>query len=337
MNSLKKLLLTVFVIGLASYFSSVQSQIQFEGLYSQGEGAASWNADGSGPEPAATGHVNPLTGTASTYYISSRDYVTQNSSHAGFHFLPGMIGFPLFMQALTDNGFTPEQVKVKVGLGTYEEDIEEVDWLIIGNDYYANHYNMSLSFELDGEPLLSGNLYYLNHTRTGTATYWYVNSSFCEIEDASTGGIASDIAAAFLSDLAGTEIQIYFEMTVAEFITNSNGRTGYYFNLLNGTITSGNPTIPFQGLAADHEGTVAWDADGTGPEPKRDGHQNYGYYGSSSDYDGIDPDPNAAFAHFLDNSEGFTNFYLQLEYRGYNPDQVKLKTNACTLGEDIQG
>ena len=63
----------------------------------------------------------------------------------------------------------------------------------------------------------------------------------------------------------------------------------------------------------------------------------YGYFGASRDYDGIDPDPDAAFGHFLDNAEGFTNFYLQLEYRGYTPDQIKIKTGLCSLEEDIAG
>lgn len=48
---------------------SLQSQIQLQGLFSQNEGAAAWNADGSGPEPFGDGHQTFL------YYAASRDYV----------------------------------------------------------------------------------------------------------------------------------------------------------------------------------------------------------------------------------------------------------------------
>jgi hypothetical protein len=52
-----------------------------------------------------------------------------------------------------------------------------------------------------------------------------------------------------------------------------------------------NAQIPIQGLHDNHEGAVAWDADGTGPEPAGYGHihpfgwGSKGYYGASRDYD----------------------------------------------------
>lgn len=116
-----------------------------------------------------------------------------------------------------------------------------------------------------------------------------------------------------------------------------NGREGYYYNVLNGQLEVGYPEIPFKGLNADHEGFAGWDADGTGPEPFGDGHDNQLYYGASLDYDGIDPDPNACFGHFLEGSTGFLNSLLQLEYRGFEIGDLKLKLGLESLGPDVEG
>ncbi|MCD4735310.1 MAG: hypothetical protein K8R53_04660 [Bacteroidales bacterium] len=178
--------LTTVVMFMLTTITS-QSQIQFEGLYSEGEGIAGWNADGSGPEPAGIGHVNPLSGDNYPYYGASRDYITQNTDHAGFHLLPGMSGFAGFEQALADNGFTPEQVKVRFGLSTLMDDIEGLDWFVISNNHCANYYSVEMLFELDGEPMLFVNFNYLNVGRESAILYWYLLSSFSPIEDVSSG------------------------------------------------------------------------------------------------------------------------------------------------------
>lgn len=332
---LKTIWIIVAIIFMANY-ANAQQQIPFEGYLSQGQGFASWNANGSGPEPAATGHINPLTGTPSTYYAASLDYITQNSEDAGFHLLPEMTGFPDFELSLISNGYTPEDVTIKLGLGSYEEDIEGLDWLTLGEDYYANHYDIEVNFELDGQAMLIGNLCYINHQRTGTENYWYLNSPFTNLTDVSVGGVVAEIAAAFLNDMDGKELIFYAEMDVAQTISG-NGRSGYSFNLLNGMLTAGNPTLPFQGLNADHEGFAGWDADGTGLEPYGNGHLTQLYYGASLDYDNIDPDPSACLGHFLEGSKGFFNTELQLQYRGFEIGDLKMKLGLESLGPDVQG
>ncbi|MBE9491945.1 MAG: hypothetical protein IMY70_03580 [Bacteroidetes bacterium] len=299
--------LTTVVMFMLTTITS-QSQIQFEGLYAEGEGIAGWNADGSGPEPAATGHINPLSGDNHLYYGASRDYISQNPDHAGFHLLPGMSGFAGFEQVLADNGFTPEQVKAKFELCTLMDDIEGIDWFVIGNNHCANYYSVEMLFELDGEPMLSGHFNYLNIDRESAIAYWYVLTSFSPIEDVSSGSSSpvQDVAEAFMIDLDSREIKITYEHTV-EVVLEGDGREGYYFNVLNGQLAVGYPEIPFKGLNADHEGFAGWDADGTGPEPYGNGHNTQLYYGASLDYDGIDPDPNACLGHFLDGSTGFFN------------------------------
>ncbi len=336
MKTFTKTFTILVTLMLVTFLTNAQQQIPFEGYLSQGEGFAGWNAGPDAPEPEATGHINPLTGIPSQYYAASVDYITQNPEDAGFHFLSGMTGFSGFEQALSDNGYSPEDVKVKLGLGSYEEDIEGLDWLTLEEDYYANHYNLSLSFEIDGEPMLSGHLTYINHQRTGTENYWYLNSSFTNLTNVSAGGVSSDIATAFLNNLGGKELFIYSEMVAAQAISG-NDRSGYAFNLFNGMLTAGNPSVPYQGLNADHEGFAGWDADGSGLEPAGNGHGTQLYYVASLDYDGIDPDPDACLGHFLDGSTGFLNTMLQLQYRGFEIGDLKLKLGLNSLGPDVEG
>ncbi|RLD55181.1 MAG: hypothetical protein DRJ05_13370 [Bacteroidetes bacterium] len=317
---------------------TTQSQIQFTGLISQGEGIAGWNADGSGPEPEASGHIVPGFGNSQYYYGSSRDFITGNEDEACFHFLPDITGFPEFEQALIDNGFTAGQVKCKYGLTSLEDDIEGEDWFFMNSIAYSNYYNTQFVFELDGEPILSGNYSYANMYINTTGGNWQVETGFTPLLNvAGPGTPAFEVSQAFLNDLDGQEIKMSYEAVYTNQDINENGRDGAYYNVLNGLLEAGYPTIPFIGLPADHEGVAYWDSDGSGSEPLRNGHGYMLYYGASRDYDGIDPDPNAAFGHFLDNAEGFTNFYLQMEYRGYTPDQIKIKSGICDFDEDIEG
>ena len=108
-----------------------------------------------------------------------------------------------------------------------------------------------------------------------------------------------------------------------------------------GYLEKGLPELPYVGLAADHEGLACWNADGTGPEPEAYGHTFwYGgteywtpYYIASRDYDDIDPEPEAALCHFIDNAIGFPNLEIQLAYRGFTLDQLTAKYGiATTIG-----
>lgn len=60
------------------------------------------------------------------------------------------------------------------------------------------------------------------------------------------------------------------------------------------------------------------------------------YYLASCDYDGIDPDSSAAICHFTDSAKGFPNLEIQLAYRGYTIEQLKLKSGIATLGHSIK-
>jgi hypothetical protein len=128
---------------------SLHAQISFQELYSQGEGAAAWDADGSGPEPYGNGH------STYSYYAASRDYVDPSSS-AGAHVTVIGNDFPLFVQALADNGFTPDQVKLTMGLASLGNDLEGEDWFSFETEDYLNFYPLKITLYLNEELMISG-------------------------------------------------------------------------------------------------------------------------------------------------------------------------------------
>jgi hypothetical protein len=339
---MKTLKFTLFITGALMLFLvfgifSLQAQIQFAGYVSQGEGIAGWNADGSGPEPAALGHLVPATGFGNQYYYgSSHDYITENPDHACAHFLPGSTGFPQFVQALAENGYTMNQVKIKYGLTTLGDDLEGIDWFFFDNYSYSNYYDVTFTFELNGQLLLEGFFDYANMYINTVSGNWHTESGYSPLYNVATDDIFIEIADAFLADLDGKEIKVHYESNYGQQFSG-NGRDGAYYNVLNGILTTGNPELPFQGLNDDHEGFAGWDADGTGPEPYGNGHGTQMYYGASLDYDDIDPDTSACLGHFIEGAKGFFNTLIQLQYRGYEIGDLKLKLGLNSLGPDVFG
>ncbi|MBE0637865.1 MAG: T9SS type A sorting domain-containing protein [Bacteroidales bacterium] len=340
--------LTVFILLLTGFFTN--AQIPFEGLVANHEGIAIWDADGTGHEPAAVGHPHPFGWGGSRYYCASMDYdnIDPDPNAALCHALGGMTGFPLFEQALIDHGFSPGQVKIKNGLITEGNDTEGEDWFTFNNKHHLNRYDGYCFIELNGEPMI---LFYCknNFTSYDQSVYnrWQFETSYSRPFDHSQNSSApvKEVAAAFLQDLDGNEIRLVGEIESTGIFFDGNGRLdGIFFNVLSGYLKKGMPELPFTGLASAHEGISAWDADGTGPEPQAFGHTfTYNgiswwmaYYIASRDYDDIDPDPNAALSHFTDAGVGFPNLNVQLEYRGYTMDQLKIKSGLATLGNNIE-
>ncbi len=311
--------------------NTTNAQLQFEGLYAEGEGGAAWDADGSGPEPFGNGHGDVY------YYIASRDYVDASST-AGAHLVDILSGFPLLQQALTDNGFTPDQLSMKITLCSMGDDIEGIDWFFMNNKGYSNFYPIQpvqCYIELDGQPCIRA---------MGDYTV-YISGVFIQAFESgyleafnNSGpdpGPVQNVACAFMNDLDNEEIQISMDVESAA-ILSGNGRSGGYFDV-SAEITKGIPTFPVQGLFADNEGTAGWDANGTGPEPYGNGHGNLVYYAASVDYDGINSSPDACLEHCLDGADGFMNTLLQLQYRGFDVGDLKIKMGLCSLGPDVMG
>jgi hypothetical protein len=341
MKTFTIIVLIVFALMLATQVTNAQQQIPFQGMVSQGFGVAAWNADGSGPEPAATGHLIPFPGFGNIYYYgASRDYVSGNPNQACFAFLPGITEFPNFTQRLTDHGYLPSQVKVKFGLVTLGDDEEGLDWFVMNDFHHSSHkYSDFNIFELNGEPMLAIKVdYALWSVQSGTTT-WIIDFGYTPVVDisgSSSSGVQA-VAQAFLEDLDGKSIRLQCESTYGGINITGNGRNGALYNIINGTLTVGNPTLPFKGLYADNEGVAAWNADGTGPEPYGNGHLDFLYYGASVDYDCINPNPDACLGHCLEGSKGFLNTLLQLQYRNFEIGDMKMKMGLSSLGPDVEG
>lgn len=343
---LQKSGLTILIVLLTALIT--HAQIPIKGLHADHEGIAAWDADGSGPEPAAEGHLHPFGWTNTPYYSASVDYdgILPEPDAALAHIEGEIIGFPLFEQALADQGFLPDQVKIKIGLMSLESDLEGEDWFTISSCHHFNSYNGTYILELDGETMIGGfaNFAFLTYEQS-VYNHWHMETNFGRLYDASENSSApvQAVAAAFLADLNGMELRVIYEKMQSTGIAfDGNGRDGVFFEIVSGYIEKGLPQFPYTGLASNHEGIACWNADGTGPEPEKTGHSityngttyDYSYYYASRDYDDIDNDPDAALCRFVDGAIGFPNTIVQLAYRGFTLDQFKVKSGISTFGND---
>ncbi|MBK6346316.1 MAG: right-handed parallel beta-helix repeat-containing protein [Bacteroidales bacterium] len=325
-----------------------QSQIQITGLAGDNQGMAFWNTAGVGAEPMASGHVIPWAGYGEMpYYGASRDYILPEGSKdpdlpAGFHFTGEMTGFPLFSAALNAAGYFPEDVTTICGLSSLGSDIGGDDWFVLGNSHYTNYYGMNCTFMLSGYPLFTCVFpYQVAYFSIGDyLTQWESSFARVSIAQVSVPPSISEIAEAFILDVGNREIRLRMQLTpVGEFLFE-NGRRGIYCNT-SGILETGKPKLALSGLLDEHLGFAAWNADGSGPEPKRTGHalpecQAF-YYLASRDYDQIDPDPEAGLAGIVgEGTDGFFNLKLQLAYRGFSFDKLALSMDLSDIEEDIE-
>ncbi len=109
--------------------SVLRRSIAFAGFVQDGFGIALWQADGSGPEPAATGHtfitqVEPIT---AHYYVASRDHVDV-SAHGGMRATGLQGGWPRFQAALATARRDVRDLIMRLPLTTAGPDREGEDW-----------------------------------------------------------------------------------------------------------------------------------------------------------------------------------------------------------------
>ena len=103
-------------------------------------------------------------------------------------------------------------------------------------------------------------------------------------------------------------------------------------------------SISFVGLADEHMGIASWNADGSGKEPVRDhpplttpiGEIRHHYYGSSPDYEGIDPESPGGL-RATDAVCGFTHFMTALRKEGYSVSDLVANVPFYTPTEDTIG
>lgn len=348
----KKLLQTTTLTFIMMFLTTwvVNAQIPLQGLAADHEGTTCWDADGTGPEPEAYGHTDPNGWGSARYYGASRDYdgIDPDPNAALCHLLDNITGFPLFVQALANHGFTPGQVKIKAGMNKLKDDVEGDDWFFFNNVSYMNRYDSYYYIELNGEPMVTAYINQFFVSNAAGSSSWNLTGNFSRPWDASGSGSTAvkEIAAAFLADLDGQELRLVIDdlQWTGESFGGCGRLNGAFHEIVSGYLEKGMPELPFTGLAADHEGIAGWDADGTGPEPAGTGHTFtfngvtwwMAYYTASRDYDDIDPDPNASLSHFTDIGIGFPNLEIQLAYRGFTIDQLKIKTGLGNLGDDIE-
>lgn len=107
------------------------ASIPFAGTADRGFGLALWQADGSGPEPAAVGHSfeTPIGRITSHYYIASRDYAgIDPTARGGLQAQAPLSGFPHLTAALHAVDLAPADLVICLPLITPGRDREGVDW-----------------------------------------------------------------------------------------------------------------------------------------------------------------------------------------------------------------
>lgn len=103
--------------------------IAFSGAFRDGLGIALWQADGGGPEPAATGHSfdAPFERITAHYYIASRDHVDRDAR--GGLVAIGLSGeWPELGAALAAEGRALGELVMRLPLTTAGADREGEDW-----------------------------------------------------------------------------------------------------------------------------------------------------------------------------------------------------------------
>jgi hypothetical protein len=103
--------------------------VLFRGLVADGLGIALWQADGSGPEPAAVGHrfVTPIETITAHYYVASRDFIDPTAP-------PGLTAtelrgpWSMARTALEANGLAVTNLSMRVPLTTAGADRQGEDW-----------------------------------------------------------------------------------------------------------------------------------------------------------------------------------------------------------------
>ena len=149
-----------------SFTSTPSSAIQLTGLAADNNGVASWNADGSGPEAPALGHVIPApsgdcfgANNNALYYLASRDYDGIDPSSTGALQGAGLIdGFPTLAAVLADGGFTAQDLTMKFGLASLGNDTEGEDWSFNEAIETRTYSGGTFMIQLGGEDLVGGDM-----------------------------------------------------------------------------------------------------------------------------------------------------------------------------------
>lgn len=214
--------------------------IELAGRVGDGFGIALWQADGTGPEPAAAGHrfVTPIERITAHYYIASRDYV-DISAHGGVR-ASGLIGgWPTFPTALAAARRTISDLVMRLPLTTPGPDREGEDW------FYRDHVETRflrpqapLPLSLQGSALLEFATPRLVLTEDYRGARAFADVRISLVSEAAPARAASsvadgpfaEVAAALLADVAGRSVQLVVDsIRLSPAAFSGNGRTSGRF------------------------------------------------------------------------------------------------------------
>ncbi len=214
--------------------------VTFTGHVRDGFGIALWQADGSGPEPKATGHtfVTPVEPITAHYYIASRDYVDV-AARGGLHATALVGEWPTFAAALAAAGRKVSDLVIRLPLTTAGPDREGEDWFFrdgVETRFLRPQAPLPLSLQVSALLEFAPPRLVLTEDYRGAREFADVRISLVsEATPARAARSALDgpfaaIADAFLADLAGGSVRIVVDsirLTPATFV--GNGRTSGRF------------------------------------------------------------------------------------------------------------
>jgi len=229
------------------------SFIPFSGLEEDYAGGAAWNTDGFGPEPPAIGHFLPPPASISIayYYLASRDYDNIDPlSSAGLFGNGPSSGFPNFEAALALHGKTIQDINISYGLMSLGNDIEGIDWWMVGDVETRIYRGGTYQFKLNDENLITGDM--PDYTQTIVYKAWMgevdeisgvTGESHPVNNSAGRSPEAQEIAQALMDDIGDDPIRFIFTSTQPsdQFEFVGNGRSGGFFENHQGFIIKASP------------------------------------------------------------------------------------------------
>lgn len=225
------------------------AEIPFQGLHADNQGLAGWNADGTGPELARTGHPTPWGACASAsdalYYLASRDFPGIDPLSArGIHFVTPVTGFANFLDTLATHGFSINDLTMTWGLQTLGADQEGSDWSYASpletRFYTGGQFTIKLAGEdMVGGPMPPTTVWIMYDIANCLDEQISATTEFVVpiLESANSSTAVQAAAAAFLSDLFGRSIRFSFDShqpAVGLSPFGGDGRGGAFFDITTG-------------------------------------------------------------------------------------------------------
>jgi hypothetical protein len=214
--------------------------IALAGLLADGFGVALWQADGSGPEPAATGHtfITPIEPITAHYYIASRDYV--DLAARGSLGATGLVGsWVRFGAALVAARRNVSDLVIRLPLTTAGADREGEDWFYEdGVETRFLQPQAPIPLSLQGNALLEFSPRRLILTEDYRAARDFSDVRIALVSEASPARAArgaldgpfAAIANAFLADLAGRSVRFVVDaIRLTSTTFSGHGRTNARF------------------------------------------------------------------------------------------------------------